>query len=83
MGFIWTIIIGAIAGALAKLIVPGRQGGGFIVTILLGVVGAFVGTWLGQALGFQSANDGVGIVGATIGAIIVLLVWGALTRRRT
>lgn len=83
MGFLWTLIIGLIAGALAKLLIPGRQGGGIIVTMLLGVVGAFVGTWLGQFIGLDSAMDGVGIIGATIGAIIVLLVWGAIMRRRT
>ena len=84
MGFIWTIIIGIVAGILAKLIHPGKnEPQGFVLTALLGVVGAFVGTWLGQALGFESANDGVGIIGATIGAIIVLIIWGAIARRRT
>lgn len=83
MGLIGTLIIGLIAGALAKLILPGRQGGGIIVTMLLGVVGAFVATWLGQALGWYGPNEGAGLIGAVLGAIIVLLIWGAATRRRT
>jgi uncharacterized membrane protein YeaQ/YmgE (transglycosylase-associated protein family) len=83
MGIIWTIIIGFFAGLIAKFITPGRnEPSGFVLTTILGIVGAFVGTWLGQALGFQSANDGVGLIGAVIGAIIVLLIWGALSRRR-
>ena len=84
MGFLWTIIIGLVAGILAKLIHPGRnEPQGFVLTTILGIIGAFLGTYLGRALGFSSANDGVGIIGATIGAIIVLIIWGALARRRT
>jgi uncharacterized membrane protein YeaQ/YmgE (transglycosylase-associated protein family) len=84
MGILWTIIIGFVAGILAKLIHPGRnEPQGFVLTTILGIIGAFVGTWLGQTLGFDSANDGVGIIGATIGAILVLIIWGALARRRT
>lgn len=82
MGFLWTLIIGLIAGALAKLLIPGRQGGGIIVTMLLGVVGAFVATWIGQALGWYGPGEGAGLIGAVLGAIIVLLVWGAIMRRR-
>ena len=82
MGFIGTLIIGLIAGALAKLLMPGRQGGGIIVTMLLGVVGAFVATWLGQALGWYGPNEGAGLIGSVVGAIVVLLIWGAVTRRR-
>jgi len=82
MGFIGTLIIGLIAGALAKLLMPGRQGGGIIVTMLLGVVGAFVATWIGQALGWYGPNEGAGLIGAVVGSIIVLLIYGAVTRRR-
>lgn len=82
MGFLWTLIIGLIAGALAKLVLPGRQGGGIIVTMLLGVVGAFVATFLGQALGWYGPNEGAGLIGSVVGAVIVLLIWGAVTRRR-
>jgi uncharacterized membrane protein YeaQ/YmgE (transglycosylase-associated protein family) len=83
MGILWTIIIGAVAGFLAKLIMPGRnEPQGFILTTILGIVGAFVGTWLGRQFGLSSAADGVGIIGATIGAIIVLAIWGFISRRR-
>ena len=84
MGIIWTIIIGLIAGVLAKLITPGdNEPSGFILTTILGVVGAFVATFLGQALGWYEAGEGAGLIGATVGAIIVLLVWGALAGRRS
>ena len=83
MGIIWTILIGFIAGVLAKLITPGdNEPSGFILTTILGIVGAFVATFLGQALGWYQAGEGTGLIGATVGAIIVLLVWGALAGRR-
>ena len=84
MGIIWTILIGFIAGVLAKLIAPGdNEPSGFILTTILGIVGAFVATFLGQALGWYEAGEGAGLIGATVGAIIVLLVWGALAGRRS
>jgi len=84
MGVIWTILIGLIAGVLAKLITPGdNEPSGFILTTILGIVGAFVATFLGQALGWYEAGEGAGLIGATVGAIIVLLVWGALAGRRS
>jgi uncharacterized membrane protein YeaQ/YmgE (transglycosylase-associated protein family) len=83
MGIIWTIVIGFIAGVLAKLITPGdNEPSGFILTTILGIVGAFVATYLGQALGWYNAGEGAGLIGATVGAIIVLLIWGALAGRR-
>ena len=73
-----------IAGVLAKLITPGdNEPSGFILTTLLGIVGAFVASYLGQALGWYHAGEGAGLIGATVGAIIVLLVWGAVVGRRT
>lgn len=83
MGFIWTIIIGLIAGAIAKFIMPGRDPGGIIVTILLGIVGALVATWLGQAIGWYRAGEGAGLIGAVVGAIIVLVVYRMVVGRRT
>jgi uncharacterized membrane protein YeaQ/YmgE (transglycosylase-associated protein family) len=84
MGILWTIIIGFIAGVLAKLIMPGsNEPSGFILTTLLGIVGAFVATFLGQALGWYQAGEGAGLIGATVGAIIVLLIWGALASRQS
>jgi uncharacterized membrane protein YeaQ/YmgE (transglycosylase-associated protein family) len=83
MGILWTILIGFVAGVLAKLITPGdNEPSGFILTTILGIVGAFVATYLGQALGWYNAGEGAGFIGATVGAIIVLLVWGALAGRQ-
>ena len=83
MGILWTILIGFVAGMLAKLITPGdNEPSGFILTTILGIVGAFVATYLGQALGWYHAGEGAGLIGATAGAIIVLLIWGAIAGRR-
>ena len=83
MSILWTILIGFIAGVLAKLITPGdNEPSGFILTTILGIVGAFVATYLGQALGWYHAGEGAGLIGATVGAIIVLLIWGAVAARR-
>ena len=82
MSSIWTIIIGFIVGIIAKMIAPGRnEPSGFILTTLLGIVGAFVATYLGQALGWYPPNQAAGFIAAVIGAIIVLAVWGAVSRR--
>ncbi|MGG5810234.1 GlsB/YeaQ/YmgE family stress response membrane protein [Falsiroseomonas sp. CW058] len=83
MGFLWTIIIGFVAGAIAKFLMPGRDPGGFIVTILLGIVGALVATWLGQAVGWYRAGEGAGLIGAVVGAVIVLVVYRMVAGRRT
>ncbi len=83
MGILWTILIGFIAGLIAKFVVPGdREPSGFILTTILGIVGAFLATYLGQALGWYQAGEGAGLIGAVVGAVIVLLIWGAFTRRR-
>ena len=83
MGIIWTIIIGLIAGVIAKFIMPGpNEPSGFIMTTLLGVVGAVAATYLGQAIGWYSAGEGAGLIGAIVGAIIVLFVWGQIAKRR-
>lgn len=83
MGIIWTIIIGFVAGVIAKLIMPGKnEPSGFILTTILGIVGAFLATYLGQALGWYRADQGAGLIGATAGAIIVLAIWAAVSRRR-
>lgn len=83
MGIIWTIIIGFIAGVIAKLITPGKnEPTGFILTTILGIVGAFVATFLGQALGWYHPGEGAGLIGAVVGAVVVLLIWGAVTARQ-
>ena len=79
-----TIIIGFIAGIIAKLIVGGpKELRGFILTTILGVVGAFVATWLGQQVGWYQADQSAGFIGGIVGAVIVLLVWGAAVGRRS
>ena len=86
MGIISWIILGLIAGALAKLILPGKQGGGIIVTMILGIVGAFLGGWLGSFIpGLSNGIDSISIgtvITSVIGAIIVLLIYGAIAGRR-
>ncbi|MDI2098165.1 GlsB/YeaQ/YmgE family stress response membrane protein [Ruicaihuangia caeni] len=85
MGFLAFLILGLIAGAIAKLILPGRQGGGWLVTLLLGVVGAILGGWIGSLFFNRGLTEffdlGTWLL-AILGAIIVLLIWGALTRKR-
>lgn len=83
MGFLWTIIIGFIAGLIAKFLTPGRDPGGFILTTLLGIAGALVATWLGQAVGWYRAGEGAGLIGAVVGAVIVLLVYNWFANRRS
>jgi uncharacterized membrane protein YeaQ/YmgE (transglycosylase-associated protein family) len=83
MGILWTIVIGFVAGIIAKFIMPGdNEPAGFIMTTILGIVGAFVATFLGQSLGWYRPGEGAGLIGAVVGAIIVLLVYGMLAGRR-
>ena len=70
MHIIGVIVIGFLAGLVAKLLMPGRDPGGFIVTILLGIAGAFVATYLGQAVGWYRADEGAGFIGAIVGALM-------------
>ncbi|MCP1762453.1 GlsB/YeaQ/YmgE family stress response membrane protein [Bradyrhizobium japonicum] len=82
MDIIWTIIVGFVAGVIAKFIMPGdNEPSGFILTTILGIVGAFVATYLGQALGWYRPGEGAGLVGAVVGAIIVLFVYGLVAGR--
>ena len=82
MGIIWTIIIGFVAGVIAKFIMPGsNEPRGFILTTILGIVGAVLATFLGQAIGWYQAGQGAGLIGAVVGAIIVLVIWGMVARK--
>ena len=84
MGIIWTIIIGFLAGVVAKFIMPGKnEPSGFILTTILGIVGAVVATYVGQAIGWYRAGEGAGFIGAVVGAIIVLAIWGMIAGRRS
>ena len=80
MSLIWAIIIGFLVGLVAKLLMPGRDPGGFIITTILGIVGALVATFLGQAMGIYAAGQSAGFIGAVIGAIAVLAVWHIFRR---
>ncbi len=84
MGIIWTIVIGLVAGVIAKFIMPGTKNepSGFVLTTILGIVGAFVASYLGQAFGWYAPGEGAGLIGAVVGAIIVLFVWGLVAKRR-
>jgi uncharacterized membrane protein YeaQ/YmgE (transglycosylase-associated protein family) len=82
MGIIWTIIIGFIAGVVAKFIMPGdKEPKGFVLTTILGIVGALVATFLGQAVGWYAPGQGAGFIGAIVGAIVVLAIWGFIAKR--
>lgn len=85
MGFIGWIVLGLIAGAIAKAILPGRQGGGWIATLVLGVVGALLGGWIGSALFGEGVDEFFSISSwllAIGGALIVLVIWGFITKKR-
>ena len=77
------IVIGGVAGGIAKLLMPGRDPGGCIITILLGVAGALLAGWLGQQLGWYKGNEGAGFIAAIVGAFILLLLYRLVARRRT
>ena len=82
MGILAWIVLGLVAGAIAKAIMPGRDPGGFIVTTLLGIVGAVVATFLGQALGLYAAGQSAGFIASVIGAIVVLAIYNMVRGRR-
>ena len=75
MSILWTLIIGLIVGAVAKLLMPGKDPGGFIITILLGIAGSFVATWIGRALGWYRDGSSAGFIASVIGAMLLLLIY--------
>lgn len=83
MSILWTIIIGFVAGVIAKLIMPGDkyEPAGFILTTILGIVGAFVATFIGQAVGWYGPNQGAGFIASIVGACIVLAIYGFVASR--
>ena len=82
MHILWTIIIGFVAGVIAKFIMPGpNEPSGFIMTTILGIVGAFVATFIGQAVGWYGPDQGAGFIASIVGAIIVLAIYGFFARR--
>lgn len=83
MGLLWALVVGLIVGALAKLIMPGRDGGGVIVTMLLGVAGSFLALLIGRALGVYTMHEeGPGIIASTLGALLLLGGWRMIVQRR-
>lgn len=82
ISFIGAIIIGGLAGLVAKFLTPGRDPGGFIITILLGIAGAMVATFLGQAIGWYQPGQSASFIGAVVGAVIILLVYRMVARPR-
>ena len=79
---LWTLIIGLVVGAIAKLLMPGKDPGGFIITILLGVAGAFIAGWLGHAFGWYKAGESPGIILSVVGAVILLAIYRLVIGRR-
>ena len=82
-GILGWIIFGLIVGAIAKLLMPGRDPGGWIITMLLGIAGAVVGGWIGRAAGWYGPNDGAGFLMSLLGAIVLLALYRVLFVRRT
>jgi len=74
-GWLWWILAGLLAGAIAKLIMPGRQGGGCLMTLLLGLAGAVLAGWLGQKYGYYEPGQGAGFLAAILGAIVILIIY--------
>ena len=82
-GIIYVIIVGFIAGIIARLLSPGPNNpGGFILTTVLGIAGAFLATWIGQLIGWYRPDQGAGFIGAAVGAVIVLFIWNRLVAAR-
>jgi len=80
MNILWTIVVGLVVGALAKLIMPGRDPGGLIVTMLLGIAGAFIASFVGRQLGWYGPGQSAGIVASIIGAVVLLLLYRMFQR---
>jgi uncharacterized membrane protein YeaQ/YmgE (transglycosylase-associated protein family) len=80
MHWLWTILIGLVIGALAKLIMPGKDPGGFIVTILLGIAGSIVATWLGRVVGWYQGEQSAGFIMSVVGAMLLLAIYHAMRK---
>jgi uncharacterized membrane protein YeaQ/YmgE (transglycosylase-associated protein family) len=84
MHIVWIILIGFVAGLLARFFAPGPNNpSGFILTTVLGIAGAFLATFIGQAVGWYRSDQGAGLIGAVIGALLVLFIWHRLVVNRT
>ena len=84
MSLLWTIVIGLVVGAIAKLLMPGRDPGGFIITILLGIAGSFIAGYVGKAAGwYRGVDQAPGIIASVLGAMVLLLLYRLIVRRRS
>lgn len=83
LGLVWMLLIGFIAGALAKFIMPGEDGGGFLMTALLGIAGSFTASLLGRMTGIYRSGDGAGFIAAVVGAVIILAAYRMFTGQKT
>ena len=81
MSIVWTILIGFVAGLVARAIKPGDDSAGFIVTTLIGIAGSLIATYAGQAMGWYRAGQGAGFIASVVGAIVLLFIWGLLKRK--
>ncbi len=82
MTILWTILIGLIVGIVAKFLMPGRDPGGFIITVLIGIAGSFIATYVGAAMGWYQNGETAGFIAAVLGSIILLIVYRLLTGKR-
>jgi uncharacterized membrane protein YeaQ/YmgE (transglycosylase-associated protein family) len=82
MHWLWVILIGLVIGAVAKLLMPGKDPGGFIVTILLGIAGSLVATWLGRVIGLYQEGQSAGFIMSVVGAVLLLAIYRAVAKRR-
>lgn len=82
MHILWTIILGLIVGAVAKLLMPGRDPGGWIITLVLGLAGSFLGTFLGRAAGWYQEGQSAGFIASVVGAVILLALYRLLIKKR-
>ena len=82
MSIIWTILIGFMAGLVARAVMPGKQGFGFFMTAVLGIAGSLIATYAGQAMGWYSAGAGAGFIASVVGAVILLGIYGLVTTNR-
>ena len=81
MGLLWVVLIGLVVGAVAKFLTPGRDPGGFIVTILIGIAGSLIATWLGRAIGWYQEGQSAGFIMSVLGAILLLGIYHLIRRR--
>lgn len=81
MSIVWTILIGFVAGLVARALKPGNDSAGFIVTTLIGIAGSLIATYLGQAMGWYTAGQGAGFIASVVGAIVLLFIWGMVKKK--